>query len=337
MEYNLKEIAQKLNGFLVGDEDVVIHSIASLLNAKIGQIAFITEKNMGQLATCKASALIVPENTREYSIPVIKVKNPRLAFIHLIMTFQDDRKSNGIISSSTIDLSLKSGSCTQVDDGAVVKEGVSIGNNSTIGSNSFIGENVTIGKNCSIYPNVTILKDTLIGDNVIIQSCSVIGSDGFGYEWDGEKHLKFPHIGNVVIGDDVEIGANTTIERGTIDSTIIKKGTKIGNMVVIGHNVQIGEHCIVVSTCAIAGSSKIGNYVVLAGGCTISNHVSIGDHSVVLAKSGVAKDLPEKSFVSGIFARPHKEQLKEYATLARLPKILKEFNKKLEDITKTHF
>lgn len=336
MAYNLKAIAQELNGFLVGDGDVIIHSIASLLNAKDGQIAYITEKNMGQLTSCNASAVIVSENIRDFSLPVIKVKNPRLAFIHLIKMFQGEMRSNGKISSRMVDLSVKVGYRTQIDDGTVVKEGVSIGDHTIIGSNSLIGENVTIGKNCFIHPHVTILKDTFIGDNVIIHSGSVIGSDGFGYEWDGEKHVKIPHIGNVILCNDVEIGANTTIDRGTIDSTVIGKGTKIDNLVQIGHNVQIGEHCIIVATSAIAGSSTIGNHVVLAGGCAIAGHISVGDHSILLARSGVTKDLPTKSVVSGHYARTHKAQLKEYATLARLPLTLKEINKKLDAIEKSH-
>ncbi|SMF66688.1 UDP-3-O-[3-hydroxymyristoyl] glucosamine N-acyltransferase [Paenibacillus uliginis N3/975] len=335
MAYNLKSIAQALNGSLVGDGDIVIHSIASFLNAKDGQIAYVSGKNVNKLTTCCASALVIPDNiVCDFLIPVIKVKNPRLAFVHLVGMFQDKIESNGKITSSMIDVSSKLGYCIQIDDGTVIKEGVSIGDHTVIGSNSFIGKNVFIGENCFIHPNVTISKDTVIGNNVIIHSGSVIGSDGFGYEWDGERHVKIPHVGNIVIFDDVEIGANTTIDRGTIDSTIIGKGTKIDNLVQIGHNVQIGEHCLIVATSGIAGSTTIGNHVTLAGGCGITGHVSIGDHSIILARTCVGKDLPPKSVVSGIYARPHKEQLKELAVLSRLPRTIKEINKKLEVLLK---
>ncbi|MCM3785127.1 UDP-3-O-(3-hydroxymyristoyl)glucosamine N-acyltransferase [Neobacillus mesonae] len=332
MGFHLKAIAQELNGLLVGDGDILIHSIASLSNAKAGQITYVTQKNASRLASCSASAVIVPETIQHFELPVIKVKNPRLAFISLIKMFHGEMKANGEILSRMIDPSLKAGNLIQIDEGVVVKQGVSIGSNTIISSNCFIGEHVTIGENCLIHPNVTIQNDTFIGDNVIIHSGSVIGSDGFGYEWDGERHVKIPHIGNVVIYDDVEIGANTTIDRGTIDSTMIGKGTKIDNLVQIGHNVQIGEHCIIAGTSAIAGSSIIGNHVVLAGGCGIVDHVSIGDHSVLMARTGLSKDLPSQSFVSGYRALPHKEQLKEYALLSRLPKTMKEINNRLKII-----
>ncbi|GAB6929188.1 UDP-3-O-(3-hydroxymyristoyl)glucosamine N-acyltransferase [Paenibacillus sp. JCM 10914] len=334
MAYALIQIAEELNGVVVGDDNMLIHRIASLANAKEGEIAYVTEKNINALTTCNASAVIVPDINRDFPIPVIKVQNPRLAFIYLLKMFGYERTSNGTISSSTIDPSLEAGFGTQIDEGVIVKENVSIGAGTVIASHSFIGEHVTIGHHCWIHPNVTILRDTKIGDNVIIHSGAVIGADGFGYEWDGVQHVKIPHIGNVIIGDGVEIGANTTIDRGTIDSTVVGHGTKIDNLVQIGHNVQIGEHCIIAATSAIAGSSIIGNRVVMAGGCGIINHVSVGDQALLMARTGISKDVPARSIISGYWGRPHKEQLKEYAAVARLPKTLKEINRKLDILNK---
>lgn len=336
MPCNLNEISEQLNGILIGDGNVVITGVGSINAAKEGEIAFVTDKNLNKLDQCNASAFIVPETTIiEFKVPVIKVKNPRLDFIRLIEMFSEKTKSSGVVSSEAIEPSVRLGYNVQIDEFAVIKEGVSIGDHTIISAHSFIGKNVTIGTNCLIHPNVTVLHDTFIGDNVIIHSGAVIGADGFGFEWNGQKQVKIPHIGNVIVFDDVEIGANTTIDRGTIDSTIIGKGTKMDNLIQIGHNVQIGEHCIIAGTSAIGGSSKIGNRVILAGGSAVINNITIGDGCVVLAKTMVTKNMPENSMVSGYTARSHKRQLRESATLSRLPQTIKKLNEKLDELSKT--
>jgi len=336
MPCNLNEIAEQLNGILIGNGSVVITGVGSISAAKEGEIAFVTDKNLNKLDQCNASALIVPETTIiEFKVPVIKVKNPRLDFIRLIEMFSEKTRSSGVVSSETIEPSVTLGCNVQIDDFAVIKEDVSIGAHTIISAHSFIGKNVTIGTNCLIHPNVTVLHDTFIGDNVIIHSGAVIGADGFGFEWDGQKQVKIPHIGNVIIMDDVEIGANTTIDRGTLDSTTIGKGTKMDNLIQIGHNVQIGEHCIIAGTSAIGGSSKIGNHVIMAGGSAVINNITIGDNCVVLAKTMVTKNMPENSMVSGYTARSHKRQLRESAALSRLPKTIKKLNEKLDELSRT--
>lgn len=336
MPCNLNEISEQLNGILIGDGNVVITGVGSIHAAKEGEIAFVTDKNLNKLDKCNASAFIVPETTIiEFKVPVIKVKNPRLDFICLIEMFSEKIKSNGVVSSEAIQPSVTLGYNVQIDEFAVIKEDVSIGDHSVISAHSFIGKNVTIGTNCLIHPNVTVLQDTFIGDNVIIHSGAVIGADGFGFKWDGQKQVKIPHIGNVIIFDDVEIGANTTIDRGTIDSTTIGKGTKMDNLIQIGHNVQIGEHCIIAGTSAIGGSSKIGNRVIMAGGSAVINNITIGDSCVVLAKTMVTKNMPANSMVSGYTARSHKRQLRESAALSRLPQTIKKLNEKLDELSKT--
>jgi len=336
MHCNLNEISEQLKGILIGDGSVVITGVGSINAAKEGEIAFVTDKNLNKLDQCKASAFIVPETTIiEFKVPVIKVKNPRLDFIRLIEMFSEKTKSSGVVSSEAIHDSVTLGNNVQIDEFAVIKEDVSIGDHTIISAHSFIGKNVTIGTNCLIHPNVTVLHDTFIGDNVIIHSGAVIGADGFGFEWDGQKHVKIPHVGNVIIYDDVEIGANTTIDRGTIDSTTIGKGTKMDNLIQIGHNVQIGENCIIAGTSAIGGSSKIGNRVTLAGGSAVINNITIGDSCVVLAKTMVTKNMPENSMVSGYTARSHKRQLRESAALSRLPQTIKKLNKKINELSKT--
>ncbi|PAF31343.1 UDP-3-O-(3-hydroxymyristoyl)glucosamine N-acyltransferase [Paenibacillus sp. 7516] len=334
MPCNLNEIAEQLNGILIGNGNVVITGVGSISAAKEGEIAFVTDKNLNKLDKCNASALIVPETTiLEFKVPVIKVKNPRLDFIRLIEMFSKKTRSSGVVSSETIEPSVTLGYNVQIDDFAVIQEDVSIGDHTIISAHSFIGKNVTIGTNCLIHPNVTILHDTFIGDNVIIHSGAVIGADGFGFEWDGQRQVKIPHIGNVIIFDDVEIGANTTIDRGTIDSTTIGKGTKMDNLIQIGHNVQIGEHCIIAGTSAIGGSSTIGNHVIMAGGSAVINNITIGDSCVVLAKTMVTKNMPKNSMVSGYTARSHKRQLRESAALSRLPQTIKKLNEKLAELS----
>ncbi|MCG7384473.1 UDP-3-O-(3-hydroxymyristoyl)glucosamine N-acyltransferase [Paenibacillus sp. ACRRY] len=336
MPCNLNEISEQLDGILIGDGNVIITGVGSINAAIEGEIAFVTDKNLNKLDQCNASAFIVPETTiKEFKVPVIKVKNPRLGFIRLIKMFNQETTSSGVVASKTIDPSVKLGYNVQVDDLVVIQEDVSIGDHTIISAHSFIGKNVTIGTNCLIHPNVTVLHDTFIGDNVIIHSGAVIGADGFGFEWDGQRQVKIPHIGNVIIFDDVEIGANTTIDRGTLDSTTIGKGTKMDNLIQIGHNVQIGEHCIIAGTSAIGGSSKIGNRVIMAGGSAVINNITIGHNCVVLARTMVTKNMPENSIVSGYIARSHKRQLRESAALSRLPKTIKKLNEKLDALSKT--
>lgn len=335
MEYTLRAIAQELNGVLIGDGEVTIHSIASLSSAQSGQITYVTEKNKNKLNECHASAIVVPETFTDSHLPVIQVKNPRLAFIHVMNMFQQSTRANGLISSSMVDCSLRAGEGTQIDEGTVVKENVSIGAGTLISSNSYIGENVTIGNHCIIHPHVTILRDTHIGSNVIIHSGAVIGGDGFGYEWDGEQHVKIPHVGNVVIHDEVEIGANTTIDRGTIDATIIERGTKIDNLVQIAHNVHIGKHCIIAGTTAIAGSASIGDHVVLAGGSAVVGHLTIGNNATILGKTNITKNLPAQSLVSGYYARPHHEQMRKQAAIERLPDTLKQISTQIDSLEKS--
>lgn len=336
MTYTLHFIAERLKGTLVGNPDIVVHNMASLENAKSGQITYANEKKLNLLSSTKASAAIVPDINQHFPIPVIKVKNPRLAFIALIQLFHDQIVSSRTIASQTIDATATIGERVQIDEGVVVKQNVCIGNDTIIRSNTVIGEHVSIGNNCLIHPGVVIYKDTVIGDNVIIHANAVIGADGFGYEWDGHKHVKIPHVGNVILHDEVEIGANAVIERGTLDSTVVGKGSKVGDLVEIAHNVQIGQHCIIVPATIIGGSTVVGNHVVMAGGVQVSDHIAIGDHSALLASAIVVKDVPAKSMVSGGYARSHREHIKELATLAKLPKTLKQINRRLDALTPKH-
>jgi UDP-3-O-[3-hydroxymyristoyl] glucosamine N-acyltransferase len=221
---------------------------------------------------------------------------------------------------------VRLGTGAVVEAHAVVEDGAVIGKAVRIGANVFIGHHAKIGNMSHIYPNVVIREHVQIGQRVIIHSGTVIGSDGFGYEIIDGKHVKIPHVGSVLIEDDVEIGANTCVDRGRFKNTIIRKGTKIDNLVQIAHNVVIGENCVVVSQVGISGSTELGKNVVVAGQAGIVGHVSVGDEAVICARSGVSKTVPTKAVVLGEPAKPIQEQKKIFALIARLPEMFKDLS-----------
>jgi UDP-3-O-[3-hydroxymyristoyl] glucosamine N-acyltransferase len=222
---------------------------------------------------------------------------------------------------------------------AVVNDGVKIGENSEILTGVYLGKNVKIGKNCRIYPYVVVYDDVEIGDNVIIHSGAIIGADGFGYKFRNGQHVKVPQIGNVVIGDNVEIGANTCVDRGALGSTVIGAGSKIDNLVQIGHNNKIGQHVIVCGQTGISGSCTIENYAILAGSAGIADHVKIGQGAVVMARAGVANDVAAKTQVFGSPAKEKRVAYREQVAISQLPdllKTIKELEVRLAQLEKTN-
>jgi UDP-3-O-[3-hydroxymyristoyl] glucosamine N-acyltransferase len=213
---------------------------------------------------------------------------------------------------------------------AVIDENVEIGDNTSILTGACIGKNIKIGKNCLIYPYAVLYDDVVIGDNVIIHSGAIIGADGFGYKFRDGAHLKVPQVGNVVIGDNVEIGANTCVDRGALGSTLIGKGSKIDNLVQIGHNNKIGQHVIVCGQAGISGSCTIDNYAILAGSAGIADHVKIGQGAVVMARAGVANDVEAKTQVFGSPAKEKRVAYREQIAIAQLPDLVKKI-KRLEE------
>ena len=210
----------------------------------------------------------------------------------------------------------------RVQAGAVILAGVTIGDGCDIGANCVISDDVILGKDCQIMANVSIRERCVLGDRVVLQPGVVIGSDGYGYEFSEGRHVKLDQVGIVEIGDDVEIGANSTIDRARFGKTLIGEGTKIDNLVQIGHNVVIGKHCLIVAQCGISGSALIGDYVTLAGQTGVAGHVTIGSKSLVAARSGVSKSIPGNDTYSGKPAIPMKEEMKILAHVRRLPKLV---------------
>jgi len=330
MEKTLKELAELVGGVVVGDPAILIRGVAGVKEAEEGEITFIANpKYLPLLPHSRASAAILSaKEAVEAKIPSIRVENPYLAFAKVLRLFSENSyQPCGIHPTACIDPSAMIGEQVSIHPFAVIGRQVRIGNRVQVYSGAFIGDFSHIGDGCIIYPNVTIYHHTVIGSSVIIHANTVIGSDGFGYVWNGEEHYKIPQVGRVVIEDGVEIGAGCTIDRGTMGDTVIRRGTKIDNLVQIAHNVVIGESSIIVSQVGISGSTELGKRVTLGGQVGVAGHLKIGDNATVAAKSGVSKNVPPNSLMAGPIARPIQEWRRSEASLRRLPELVEKIRK----------
>ena len=286
---------------------------------------------------CKASALIVGRKTPLADVRAVKnlvfVENPELAYIAVAAMFEEKPAIKpGVHPSAYVGPKAFIAPGASVGAFAYIEDNARIADNVTVYPYVYVGPGVSVGEGSVIYPHVTIYRDTTIGRNVIIHANTVIAADGFGYTWDGTRHAKIPQLGSVIIEDDVEIGANTAIDRASLEKTVIGKGTKIDNLVQIAHNVTIGQHSIIVSQVGIAGSTKVGNNVVLAGQAGVRDHVTIGDGVMAGGGTGITKDVPAGSIIWGTPHMPHKEWMKLQIYIKRLPALfdrIKELEKKL--------
>ncbi len=315
-----------------GDENIPISGISNIEDAQDGDITFAeNERLLSSAGRSRASAVIAPFAGPSANKALIRVKNPRFAFAQVLRIFAPEPSVyRGIHSSAVIGANARFGENVSVHALAVIGDNVSIGANSVIYSHAYIGDDVTIGENCVIYPHTVLHGHTEIGDCVVIHSGSVLGTDGFGYMFIEDRHYKIPQIGRVIVEHDVEIGANVTIDRARTGSTRIGAGTKIDNLVHIGHNVTVGRNCVIVAQVGVSGSVTIGDGVILAGQVGVKDHVTIGDGSVVCGQTGVIGDLPPRSFVSGGYARAHHQEMRAQAIITRLPEMHKKF-KEMEE------
>lgn len=327
----LKELSSLLNGEILGDYDIEISGVSGINEAKEGDITFISAKRyVRDLSRSRASCVIVKEPLPGVSITQLKVSNPHLAFVKLLEHFNPKQvKLIGISKDAFVSDKAAIGKDVSIYPFSYIADGVSIGSGTIIHPYVFIGENTLLGEKCIIHPHVTLRENVKIADRVIIHSGSVIGSDGFGYVFDEGKYHKIPQVGGVIIEDDVEIGSNASIDRATTGNTIIGKGTKIDNLVQIGHNVKIGSNSILCGQVGVAGSSEIGDYVTLAGQVGISDHVKIESETMIGAQSGVIGNL-KKGTYTGMYAIPHRDWLKAQAIFPRLPELYKKI-KELEE------
>lgn len=325
----LKEIAKIINGEIVGESEVEITGVSSISEAGEGDITYLSDnKWLKQLKSCNAAAVIIREPVSDVRKPQIIAKNPQLSFSKLLSIFYvKPHPYKGISNQAFVSDKALIGKNVTIYPFAYISEGAEIGAETIIYPGVFIGEDTKIGNSCLIYSNVTIREQIIIGNRVIIHAGAVIGADGFGYVFDNGIHHKIPQIGSVVIEDDVEIGANSTIDRATTDKTVIGKGTKVDNLVQIGHNVRIGKNVIIVAQTGIGGSSEIGDGVILGGQSAVSDHSTIEAGAMFGGRSGIVGKV-SRGIYSGAPIIPHREWLKASAVFARLP----ELNKKIKEL-----
>jgi len=336
MKFTLGEIAKLVNGELIGDPGIVITGISGIKEAKKGDITFLANSKYSSLMnTTKASAVITSKEDFRSNCPLIKTDNPSVAFTQVVslVSPSDFRHPKGVHPTAVIDKKARLGKDVAVGAYAIIESDVEIGDQTIIYGSCYIGHSVKIGKKCLIYPHVTIRERIELGCRVVIHSGAVIGSDGFGFAMVRGVQKKIPQIGTVIINDDVEIGANVTIDRARFDKTIIGKNTKIDNLVQIAHNVVIGENSIIVAQAGISGSTVLGKGVILAGQSGLVGHIRIGDKAIVAAQAGVTKSVPSETKVSGYPAKPHEVARRVNACVQRLPELYKKI-KELEDKVK---
>jgi len=319
-----------VGGELVGGDGLYpVTGVAGIKEAEKGDITFLAnDKYLPFLHETKAAAVIVSRETvvEKAGVPLIRAASPSQAFSRVALHFSPPSANfrPGIHDTAVIEPGARVADGVSVGPHAVIGEGTQIGARSVVAANSYIGPDCRIGEDVLIYPNVTIRERTVIGDRTIIHSGTVIGSDGYGYEPNGEEHEKIPHTGFVLIEEDVEIGANVCIDRGRFKKTWIQKGTKIDNLVQVAHNVIIGPNSLIVSQAGISGSSELGRNVIIAGQAGIVGHITVGDYAIIGAGAGVTKPVPAKAVMLGSPAKPIQEQKRLFAYIARLPELFKE-------------
>ena len=324
-ERTLGELARLVGGEIQGDPELRVVGVAGLEEAQINQISFVVgPKYVRKAHESKAGALIVPPKLKDFNRPLIISDNPYLAFAKILTLFAPKPSPPvGVSSKAHIGTDVELGDSVSIQPHAYVGDSTVLGNRVNLHGCVYVGSNVRIGDDTVLYPNVTILDRSIIGNRVTIHSGTVVGSDGFGYAQDGDSHFKIPQLGIVQIDDDVEIGANCTIDRATMGKTWIKRGVKIDNLVQVAHNVVVGEDSIIVAQVGISGSTKVGKNVILAGQVGVTGHLEIGDKVRVGAQSGIAKSIPAGQTVSGSPAIDHRDWLKNCQILSRLPELRK--------------
>lgn len=325
MPFTAAEIADHLNGTVRGDGSIQLTSFAPANAARAGDLTFAeNEVYFAQAEQSAASAILVDGKFTSTKKVLISVTNPRVAFAKVIsLFFPEPSFPAGIHPNAIISPSAEVDATAYIGPFCVIEPRVRIGARSALHSSNHIGAHCELGEDVHLFPNVTLYPRTQIGHRVRIHSGTVIGSDGFGYVLDEGIHKKVPQTGNVIVQDDVEIGANVTVDRGALGSTIIGKGTKIDNLVQIAHNVVIGEHCLLVAQVGVAGSTRLGNFVTLAGQVGLAGHLKIGDRVTVAAQSGVMHDIDPGQKWFGYPAKPDRQMKRQMVAIEQLPELLR--------------
>lgn len=314
MPLTLKQLAERIGAEAVGDQELLIHSAHTLDEAGPGQVSFLANpKYLKQLEATRAAAVIVAPAVASGRLALLKANDPYFAFMQAVVALHGHRRHphDGLHPQAHVDPTAT------VGERCVLYPGV------------FVGPRATVGRDCVLYPNVVVYDDCVLGERVIVHAGTSIGHDGFGYATHGGVHHKIPHVGNVVVEDDVEFGANCSVQRAVLGSTVIGRGTKLGDNVAVGHAAKVGPHGLIVAHAGIAGSATIGHHVTLAGQVGVAGHLRIGDHVTAAGQSGVIGDLPDRSVVMGSPAMPVRSARRVYAVFRNLPE-LQERVRKLE-------
>ncbi|MEJ2316950.1 MAG: UDP-3-O-(3-hydroxymyristoyl)glucosamine N-acyltransferase [Gammaproteobacteria bacterium] len=332
--YTLDQLARLLDPAHHGDSDMLIRGVSSLEEATGTSVAFAEDtKLLDKVMASAAAVVLVPKDFPDTGDRLVwRVDKPRIAFLKITELFAGKPAFTGIHERASIDASATLGAKVSVDACAVIAKGAVIGDGCRIGAGAFIGEGVVLGRDCIIEANATILPGAILGNRVVVHPAATISADGFGFVWLEDHHHKVPQIGRVEIGDDVEIGASTCIDRATLGVTRIGRGTKIDNQVHVGHNCDIGEHVLLVAQVGISGSVTIGDNSVLGGKVGVVGHLRIGSGTTVGGRSTVTKDIPDNTHYWGTPAREFRKAMREQAAAARLPDLLRQVKELQEEI-----
>lgn len=323
--FDLQVLADKLGGHVPATHrsDVELKDLKPLDGAGAQDLSFFASKKyVSALEETNAGACLIKQEDLELlpdHVGAIVVDAPDFAYIDAAALFYPDEQSGTISPKACVDPSARLEDRVTVEAGAVICEGAEVGAGTLIGAGAVIGHGVKIGRDCRIFPNATV-RYALVGDRVWIHPGASIGADGFGFSSSAAGHRRVPQIGRVILQDDVEVGAGSTIDRGAMDDTVIGEGTRIDNLVQIAHNCQIGRHCLIAAMVGISGSTKVGDFVTMAGQVGVVDHVEIGGFSIIAGRAGVTKNLPGGNVYAGFPAKPYKEWQREAAMVSRLAK-----------------
>jgi UDP-3-O-[3-hydroxymyristoyl] glucosamine N-acyltransferase len=338
MPLTASNIAENLQGEVIGDGSVLLTGFTSADRAGVGDLTFAEKDSFFALAEASAaSAILVSGPFTSATKVIIRVPNARVAAAHVLALFYPPEQAPpGIDPSATIAASAQIDGTAHIGPGCVIGKHVKVGARSALRGGNHIGHDCVIGDDVGLFPNVVLYPRTQVGHRVSIHAGTVIGSDGYGYVFDKGRHLKMPQVGHVVIHDDVEIGANSAIDRGALGPTVIGAGTKIDNLVHVAHNVVIGRHCLIMGQVGFAGSTELGDYCVIASQSGINGHIKLGRQVTVGGKSGVMRDVPDGETVLGLPAVPDKQAKRQWVGIQKLPEMIvrmRELERQVAELT----
>jgi UDP-3-O-[3-hydroxymyristoyl] glucosamine N-acyltransferase len=323
--FTLESLAREIGGTVKGDGSLELKGVAPLESAGEGDLTFLTNpKYASTAATTRASAILAEKEIPGVSKPFLLSSNPYAALAKVIALFHPPAHHEvGVRAGAFVDPKATVHPQASIASGVTISVGAKVGARTVLYPGVFIGENTVVGEDCILCPNVTVREGCVLGNRVILQPGVVIGSDGFGFAKDGDGYRKIPQVGNVVLEDDVELGANTCVDRAVLGTTRIGKGTKLDNLIQIGHNVIIGKHTVMAALSGISGSTQVGDHVVMGGQVGLAGHLRIGDHVTLATRTGVMEDILDKGLYWGSPSAPMSEEMKNVAAYRQLPELIK--------------